>query len=57
MSSALALSPRPHGVEKLAGQENRYRIRVDDYWIIYVVADASHVVTIEVIGHRREVYR
>ena len=54
---SLAAIPRPHGVEKLAGYANRYRIRVGNYRIIYVIDDGSHLLTIAVIGHRREVYR
>lgn len=54
---ALAVHPRPHGVEKMAGNENRYRIRVGEYRTIYVIDDGSHLVTVAVIGHRREVYR
>lgn len=30
---ALGENPRPHGVEKLAGQ-NRYRVRIGDYRVI-----------------------
>jgi len=54
---ALAADPRPHGAEKLSGQENRYRVRVGDYRIIYVINDGGRIVVIAVIGHRREVYR
>lgn len=54
---ALAENPRPHGVEKMGGHENRYRVRVGEYRIIYVISDGSHLVTVAVIGHRREVYR
>jgi mRNA interferase RelE/StbE len=54
---ALAANPRPHGVEKMAGHENRYRVRVGEYRVIYVISDGSRLVTVAVIGHRREVYR
>lgn len=54
---ALAANPRPHGVEKLAGHENRYRVRVGEYRVVYVIDDGSRLVTVAVIGHRREVYR
>lgn len=53
----LAANPRPHGVEKLAGHDNRYRIRVGEYRIIYVIGDGARLVTVAVIGHRRDVYR
>ena len=54
---ALAINPRPHGVEKMAGREHRYRVRVGEYRVIYVISDGSGLVTVAVIGHRREVYR
>jgi mRNA interferase RelE/StbE len=54
---ALALNPRPHGVEKMAGHENRYRVRVGDYRIIYLINDVARLITIAVVGRRREVYR
>lgn len=54
---ALASTPRPHGVEKMAGHENRYRVRVGEYRVIYVIDDGARLITVAVIGHRREVYR
>jgi mRNA interferase RelE/StbE len=54
---ALASDPRPHGVEKMGGHENRYRVRVGEYRVIYVISDRPRLVTVAVIGHRREVYR
>jgi mRNA interferase RelE/StbE len=39
-AEALADDPRPHGVEKISGEENAYRIRVGDYRIIYEIHDA-----------------
>lgn len=53
----LAENPRPHGVEKMGGHENRYRVRVGEYRVIYVISDGPRLVTVAVIGHRREVYR
>ena len=53
---ALAGDPRPHGNEKITGQE-RYRIRRGDYRIVYAVDDEGRTVEIVKIGHRREVYR
>jgi mRNA interferase RelE/StbE len=52
----LAVQPRPHGSEKLSGQE-RYRARQGNYRVVYEVSDDDRVVTIVKIGHRREVYR
>lgn len=55
--NALAENPRPQGVEKMAGEENQYRIRVGDYRIIYEIQDKVLLVLVIRIGHRREVYR
>ncbi len=49
-------NPRPHGVEKLQGQE-AYRLRVGDYRVLFTIDDATRVVTIYAVGHRRDVYR
>jgi len=54
---ALAQEPRPRGSEKLAGYDDRYRIRQGNYRIVYLIDDRTSVVTIFKIGHRREVYR
>ena len=54
---ALAQDPRPHGVEKLAGEEAAYRVRVGDYRIVYEIHDDVLRVIVIRIGHRREVYR
>jgi mRNA interferase RelE/StbE len=52
----LSHNPRQAGCEKLSGHE-QYRIRQGDYRIVYAIDDATHVVTLVKIGHRREVYR
>jgi len=49
--------PRPHGVEKMSGERNAYRIRVGDYRIIYEIHDAVLIVVVVRVGHRRAVYR
>ena len=41
----------------MVGEENSYRIRVQDYLIIYEVFDQRLVVMVIRIAHRREVYR
>ena len=53
----LAANPRPPGVEKLAGPDDFYRIRVGDYRIIYQIQDDVLMILVVKIGHRREVYR
>jgi mRNA interferase RelE/StbE len=32
--------PRPHGCRKLVGSQDRWRVRVGDYRIIYLIDDA-----------------
>ena len=54
---SLADDPRPPGCEKLAGEADRYRIRVGRYRVIYAVGDAQLVVFVVRIGHRKDVYR
>jgi len=54
---ALQENPRPFGVEKLAGPEDLYRVRVGDWRIVYAIRDRELVVIVVRIGHRREVYR
>lgn len=52
----LADDPRPHGVKKLAGAEDLYRVRVGDYRIVYQIADKRLLVLVVRIGHRRDIY-
>ena len=54
--SKLVDDPRPHGSEKLAG-EDRYRVRQGSYRIVYEIQDVTRIVRIVKVGHRREVYR
>jgi mRNA interferase RelE/StbE len=51
----LAENPRPHGVEKLTGQEDLYRIREGDYRIVYEIRDAKLIVV--AVADRKEIYR
>ena len=53
----LARDPRPVGCEKLAGQQDRYRLRVGRYRIIYSIGDAELLVVVVRVGHRKAVYR
>ena len=54
---SLADDPRPHGCLKLEGQENRYRIRVGDYRVIYSIEDDVLRVLIIRVRHRKDAYR
>jgi mRNA interferase RelE/StbE len=53
----LATEPRPNGAEKLAGYDNRYRVRQGNYRIVYLIDDSRLEVTVFKVGHRRDVYR
>jgi mRNA interferase RelE/StbE len=54
---ALSKNPRVHGVEKLSGEDELYRIRAGDYRIVFQIQDKVLVVLLVKIGHRREIYR
>jgi mRNA interferase RelE/StbE len=54
---SLGANPRPPGVRPLKGHRPWLRLRVGDYRIIYDVDDDARVVTVSVVGHRRDVYR
>lgn len=53
----LSDEPRPHGVKKLSGTTDGYRVRAGDYRILYTIEERKKVVTVYRIRHRREVYR
>jgi mRNA interferase RelE/StbE len=53
---ALAEQPRPPGVVKMKGGEDRWRIRVGDYRVVYEIRDAVLLVLVVRIGHRKDVY-
>ncbi len=51
----LAQDPRPPSARALRGRPG-LRVRVDDYRIIYTVADDVLLVVVVTVGHRRDVY-
>ncbi|TDC00054.1 type II toxin-antitoxin system RelE/ParE family toxin [Micromonospora fluostatini] len=53
----LAEDPRPAGCVKLSGGDDRWRIRVGDYRIVYMILGDQVLVVVVRIAHRREVYR
>lgn len=53
----LADDPRPAGCRKLKGYENLYRLRVDDWRLIYAVEEDRLVVLVIEIAPRGEAYR
>ena len=54
---SLEKTPRPPGVEKLQGHDQRYRVRCGDYRIIYQIEDKLLIILVLRIAHRRQVYR
>ena len=54
--SALADDPRPHGSQKLSGND-RFRLRQGSYRIIYSIEDDALVVYVIKVGHRKDVIR
>jgi mRNA interferase RelE/StbE len=54
---ALATDPRPPGAEALQGHPPFLRVRAGDYRIIYAIDDQARMVTVAMVGHRREIYR
>ncbi|HET6527244.1 MAG TPA: type II toxin-antitoxin system RelE/ParE family toxin [Balneolaceae bacterium] len=53
---SLADKPRPHNCTKLKGASDLWRVRVNDYRIVYQIKDTKLLVLIVRIGHRRDVY-
>ncbi|WP_442936834.1 type II toxin-antitoxin system RelE family toxin [Nostoc sp.] len=53
----MAENPRPSGVVKLETTDNKYRIRVSNYRILYEILDDVLIVKVVRVGHRRDVYR
>ena len=54
---SLSENPRPREYKKLQDEEDKYRIRVGDYRILYSIDDGQKTVLINRIVHRREAYR
>jgi mRNA interferase RelE/StbE len=55
--SSLADDPRPRGCEKLAGEQERYRVRVGPYRVLYSIEHTERLVVVVRVGHRKDVYR
>ena len=54
---ALADKPRPRGCQKLAGSNERYRVRQGRYRIVYSVDDDAQLVEVFKVGDRKNIYR
>lgn len=53
--ASLASEPRPTGCKKLSGEE-KYRIRVGSYRVLYSIEDDILVIYVVKVGHRKDVY-
>jgi mRNA interferase RelE/StbE len=53
----LETTPRPDGVKKLKGYDNRWRIRVGDWRVSYQIEDGRLVVLVIAVGHRSKAYK
>lgn len=53
---SLKSEPRPHGVKKLKGADNLWRVRIGDYRVVYSIEDEQVLVLVIRIRHRRDVY-
>lgn len=54
--AALASLPRPHGVKKLKGHRDLWRIRIGEHRVIYSVDDGARVVDVVRVRHRSKAY-
>jgi len=54
---ALAQDPRPAGVKKLEGEADIYRVRDENFRIIYRIEDRKLLILVLLVGDRRDVYR
>ena len=52
----LADNPRPFGAIKLSGDE-KFRIRIGNYRILYQIFDEKLIVFVVKVAHRKEVYK
>ncbi|QWF71962.1 type II toxin-antitoxin system RelE/ParE family toxin [Methylomonas paludis] len=53
----LADNPRSSGCKKLVGSENSYRIRINNYRVVYSIFDQILLIQVVKIAHRQEVYK
>ena len=53
---SLEENPRPVGCKKLKGYKNFWRVRVEDYRLIYAIEEVIMLVDVREIGHRKDIY-
>ena len=54
---SLSKDPRPHGVKKLKGLEEAYRVRCGKYRIIYEIKNKELIVLIVDVDARKDIYK
>ncbi len=54
---ALGVNPRPTGCRKLVDGQCDWRIRVDDYRVLYQIDDEAQIIRVSLIRDRREAYK
>ena len=52
----VSVNPKPLDIKKLQGYKNLYRMKVDDYRVIFVTIPDKKLIIVAMIGHRKEVY-
>ncbi|HJD60253.1 MAG TPA: type II toxin-antitoxin system RelE/ParE family toxin [Rickettsia endosymbiont of Omalisus fontisbellaquei] len=52
----LRTTPLPVGIKKLSGIDNLYRLRIENYRIIYQVEHKILLILVLKIGGRKEIY-
>jgi len=50
-------NPRPDGCRKLTGSDNLYRIKINQYRVVYSIDDDVLTILIIRIAHRKDVYK
>jgi mRNA interferase RelE/StbE len=48
--------PRPKGCKKLKGYKDKWRVRVGDSRVVYIIDDGAKLINVTRVAHRREVY-
>ena len=60
LAKVVALAKDPHvspQVKRLKGSPGRFRLRVADYRVLYLLDEQQRTVRVERVRHRRDVYR
>jgi len=54
---SLKVQPRPYPQSKKLKGEDKYRLRIGDYRVVYTINEKQKVITIYRVRHRKDVYR